>query len=96
LSFAQCMTADLNAVIVNCRRIALLPGWRDSLGANMEAFCAFACGKEAVEIVLNEDKTNFEFISVDLSRYALPYNPEKNRQFDPHNCDLHSFDQKSS
>lgn len=52
LSFAQCMTVDLNVVINKCREIALLPGWGNSLGANMEVFSAFACGKGAVEILL--------------------------------------------
>jgi hypothetical protein len=85
LSFGQCMTADLNAVINECRKIALLPGWRDSLGANMEAFSAFACGKEAVEIVPNEDKTDFDLVPLILSQYCLPYQNGGTHQFDPHN-----------
>lgn len=85
LSFAQCMTVDLNAVVNSCRKIALLPGWRKSLGANMEAFAAFACGKEAVEVVPNDDETEIELVPLILSGYHLPYQGEK-RQFDPHAC----------
>ncbi len=54
LSFAECMTLDLNQVIHQCRKIAFLPGWRESLGANMEAFAAFACKKESVQVVIGE------------------------------------------
>ncbi len=92
LSFAQCMTADLNAVINQCRKIALLPGWRDSLGANMEAFAAFAVGKEAVEVVPNEDKTDFELVPFNPSEYRLPYQTGETRQFNPHKCNLDSFE----
>lgn len=91
LSFAQCMTVDLKKVIFGCRKIALLPGWRESLGANMEVFSAFACGKDAFEVLMNDDKTDFELMSVDLSKYRLPYQLGETRQFDPHKCDLDSF-----
>lgn len=89
LSFAQCMTADLNAVINNCRKIALLPGWRNSLGANVEVFSAFACGKEAVEVALiglNDHifVSNVDLISVDLNTYHLPYQNGETHKFDPH------------
>ncbi|KKN91121.1 hypothetical protein LCGC14_0219860 [marine sediment metagenome] len=92
LSFAQCMTVDLNAVINQCRKIVLLPGWKDSLGANMEAFSAFACGKEAVEVVPNENNTDFDLEPLSLSEYRLPYQTGKTRQFNPHECDLDSFE----
>ena len=88
LSFAQCMTADLNAVINECRKIALLPGWRQSLGANMEAFSAFATGKEAVEVIPNEDKTAIELRPLDLSSYRLPYQDGEIHKFDPHSCSV--------
>ncbi len=91
LSFSRCMTLDLNRVINNCRKIALIPGWRESLGANMEAFSAFACGKETIEIVLNEDKTDVTLICVDLSKYQLPYQTGKTCSFNPHKCNLDSF-----
>lgn len=93
LSFAECMIADLTAIISSCRKIVLLPGWRNSLGANIEAFVAFACGKEAVEIVIDEDKTDFEFIPVDLTDYQLPYKEGASQPFDPHSCSLDSFGQ---
>lgn len=84
LSFGQCMTADLNAVVNQCQKIALLPHWRHSLGANIEAFAAFACGKEAMEVILNGDKMDMELISIDLSYYHLPYKNGNIRQFNPH------------
>lgn len=90
LSFAQVMTIDLNKVINDCRKIALLPGWRQSLGSNMEVFAAFACCKEAVEIILNDDQ--IELMPLNLSDYRLPYQRGENCQFDPHKCDLDSFD----
>lgn len=89
LSFAQCMTVDLNAVINECRKIAFLPGWRKSLGANGEAFAAFTTGKEAVEVVFGITVVNgvqaMDLNSVDLSSYHLPYSGEE-QQFDPHSC----------
>lgn len=95
LSFAQCMTVDLNMVINRCRKIALLPGWRNSLGANMEVFSAFATSKGAVEVILNDEKTSvsgciktsIELRPLNLSNYRLPYqNGEGKYQFDPHTC----------
>lgn len=91
LSFGQCMIADLNAVVNKCRKIALLPGWRKSLGANIEAFSAFGCGKEAVEVILSKNNTELDLIHLDLTEYRLPYNSGEDRQFDPHKCDLDSF-----
>lgn len=94
LSLAQCMTADLNAVINQCHKIALLPDWRESFGANVEAFTAFACGKGAMEIILNSSETKWglgwptyiELISFDLSKYHLPYQNGEIHQFNPHKC----------
>ena len=87
LSFAQCMTVDLNAVI----KIALLPNWRDSQGANAEALCAFVTGKESVEIVLNADHTDIELVPSDLSVYHYPYGEGRTSSFNPHKCELDSF-----
>lgn len=86
LSFAQCMTVDLNMVINRCRKIALLPGWRKSLGANMELFAAFACGKDAFEVIPNDDKTSIELKPLDVSSYRLPYQDGEIHRFDPHSC----------
>lgn len=101
LSFAQVIAIDLNKVINNCRKIAFLPGWRESLGANSEAFAAFVCGKDAVEIKFNGSKTKetwglgwsswVSLIPVDLAEYRLPYGEKDVHPFNPHKCDLHSF-----
>lgn len=93
LSFAKVITVDLNMVINSCNKIALIPGWEKSLGANGEAFTAFLCGKEAVAVILNEDKTVIELVPLDLSQYRLPYQTGETRSFDPHKCDLDSFEQ---
>lgn len=45
MKFSQCMTNDIYAVIKQCYNIALLPGWENSLGANVEVLCAYVCGK---------------------------------------------------
>ena len=91
-SFAQCMTLDLNKVINDCRKIAFLPGWKESLGANMEAFAAFACAKEAIQIIVpGEDSSTeaIELLPMDLSHYLLPYQIGKDRRkFDPHSCSV--------
>lgn len=85
LSFAKCMILDLNAVINKCKRIVMLPGWRNSLGANIEAFSAFACDKEVLEVVLNSDGTEiFGLDRFTLSNYRLPYHDGEICQFDPH------------
>jgi hypothetical protein len=34
---------------------------------------AFVCGKEAMEVKLNKDKTDLELMLVDLGTYCLPY-----------------------
>jgi len=76
LSFAQCMIVDLNSVINRCNKIVFLPGWRDSLGANMEAFVAFATGKTALEFTFvdNDKLDDWYLVDVDLSQYRMPYN----------------------
>lgn len=83
-SFGECMVEDLDAIIHKCRKIALLPGWNKSLGANMEVFVAFATAKEAVEIKPNEDKTDFDLAPFVLSNYRLPYAAAPEEHFDPH------------
>ncbi len=94
LSFAQCMTLDLNQVINQCRKIAFLPGWRESLGANMEAFSAFACKKEALQVLIGEPGSLERYRGLvleplDLSNYLLPYQTGHDRnKFDPHSCSV--------
>ncbi len=90
-SFAEVISIDLNMVINRCRKIALLPGWRQSLGANIEAFATFVCGKESFEVVLNDAQTDLELVPVDLSKYLLPYSDGDNKCFDPHRCEFDSF-----
>lgn len=88
-SFAQCMTKDLDAIINQCDNIALLPGWRDSLGGNGEVFCAYLCGKAAVEVVIlfaDDKDLDIDLVPVDLSGYHLPYGNGKYYNFDPHKC----------
>jgi len=88
LSFAQCITLDLNQVINHCRKIAFLPGWRKSLGANIEAFAAFACKKEALEVIIDKN-TGMDLVPLDLSNYLLPYQTgHDRRKFDPHSCSV--------
>ncbi len=92
-SFAEVISIDLNMVINRCRKIALLPGWRKSLGANIEAFSAFVCNKDSFEVVINDDQKGLELVPVDLSKYLLPYDSSDSRRFNPHKCELDSFDE---
>lgn len=89
------MIVDLNAVINKCNKIALLPGWRESLGANIESFTAFGCGKGVVEVILTGDET-LRLNHLDLSGYHLPYNKGERRQFDPHSCSPSTPEPESS
>jgi len=89
LSYAECMKRDLNAVINECRGIALLPGWRDSIGANAEAFVAYVCNKYIVEVrfiyhTLPTGSTKIALVDIDLSDYRLPYNKDATQSFNPH------------
>lgn len=90
-TFAICMKRDLDALVNLCDGIALLPGWRDSLGANAEAFSAFVCGKNVVEILFNDSETDIGLAHIDLSGYRLPYKKDKTNSFNPHECELNSF-----
>lgn len=42
-SYHECLKADLG-LLLECNAIALLPGWRVSKGATLEAFLAFVLG----------------------------------------------------
>lgn len=48
-TWASCMRADLKAML-DCCTVALLPGWEDSKGANIEARLALNLGMRVVEI----------------------------------------------
>lgn len=47
-SWSACMRADLKAML-DCCTVALLPGWEDSKGANIEARLALNLGMRVVE-----------------------------------------------
>jgi len=99
-AFAVFLARDLHTIINECKGIIFIPEWEDSLGANAEAFVAFVCNKKAM-IINNlsltaskntELEVDFDIVSVDLTNYRLPYGEGKTRQFNPHKCDLHSFE----
>jgi hypothetical protein len=101
-AFAIFIARDLHTIINECRGIIFIPEWEDSLGANVEAFVAFVCNKGAM-IINNlsltasentELEANFDIVSINLANYRLPYGEGKIRRFDPHKCDLHSFEQE--
>lgn len=59
-TFHQCMVNDIDAVIHRCKAIALLPGWKNSLGANTEALCAHVCGKNIFYVHVAETHQTIE------------------------------------
>lgn len=73
LSFHECMQVDLDAVVNKCQKVALLPGWRRSVGSNGEVFAACMCGKETFEIILEDDSDWIVLSPVDATRFKLPY-----------------------
>lgn len=68
LSFNVCMKKDLNAVVNLCRGIILLNGWKKSLGANIETFAAYGCGKDIRELTIFENREMKD-------GYELVFNP---------------------
>ncbi len=48
-TWTNCMKADIKA-LCDCCTVALLPGWEDSKGANIEARLALNLGMRVVEI----------------------------------------------
>ncbi len=54
-SFAECIKNDLSAIMYECEAIALLPGWLNSLGVNIEAYCGYVCAKDFVNVVYMPD-----------------------------------------
>lgn len=77
MTFNECMTIDLNAVINKCNHIAFLPGWKDSLGANTEALVAMTCGKPAYQTRLIKKGTKVTLKRISLVRKTLPYKTKK-------------------
>lgn len=47
MTYEQCMTMDIDAIVNKCRSVVLLPGekWRESVGASAEVTVAHVCGK---------------------------------------------------
>jgi len=73
MSFSECMAVDLNAVINHCKGIAFLPGWRNSVGSNVEAFVASVCGKESYQTRLIKNGTRVGLKKISLAKRTLPY-----------------------
>jgi hypothetical protein len=76
-NFHSCIKKDLDAIIRQCKSIALLPGWRDSLGANTEALTAYVCGKPAQYITFTRDGWFYLSYADIKSGMVLPFNPSK-------------------
>jgi hypothetical protein len=79
LTFNTCMKKDLNSVVNLCKGILLLNGWKKSLGANIETFAAYGCGKTIRELMIFKNKNmkdGYELIynEINLDHYLLPYN----------------------
>jgi len=79
LTFNICMRKDLDAVVNLCNGIILLNGWKKSLGANMETFAAFGCGKVIRELMIFENKEmkdGYELVYSEINpeHHLLPYN----------------------
>jgi len=77
LTFEECMQVDLDAVVNLCKGIVLLPGWRDSLGANTEALTAVVCGKEAYQVRLIKKGTQVSLKRIGLVKKTLPYKTKR-------------------
>lgn len=52
MTYEQCMTMDIDAILNKCRSVVLLPGegWRDSVGASVEVTVAHVCGRPVYHI----------------------------------------------
>jgi len=61
LSFEECMRKDLDAVVNRCKAIALLPGWRNSIGANAEVLSALVCGKKIYYVSFSSDGKKYHW-----------------------------------
>lgn len=73
-NFHSCIAKDLNAIINQCRGIVLLPGWRNSLGANAEALTAYVCGKPAQFLSITTISKYIYLQDLDLEKtLTLPF-----------------------
>ncbi len=86
MTFAECIGNDIDAVVNECRSIALLPDWEKSLGANVEALCAYVCDKKIYYITLSKDGGGYvlRLVSTDefLKNFKLPFSSSED--FRPH------------
>jgi len=73
MSFEECMYIDLNAIVNKCKRVAVLRGWRKSVGSNVEVLTAFACGKPVDEIRFHEPEKTVTLVPLNTSKLVLPY-----------------------
>jgi len=76
MTFTHCIKNDLMAVICDCRKIALLPDWRESLGANSEVFTAYVCGKKINELIFKDGEWTGHFKQLDDIEFVLPFCPD--------------------
>jgi len=76
LSFSKCIKKDLDAIMHQCKAIALLPGWRQSLGANTETLCAYVSSKKVYTIIEKPDgKISLIRVEIEdlLRGFRLPF-----------------------
>lgn len=73
LSFEECMRKDLDAVVNRCKAIALLPGWRNSIGANAEVLSALVCGKKIYYVSFSSDGKSIIGELENMGEYTLPF-----------------------
>ena len=52
ITYEQCMTMDIDAIVNKCKSVVLLPGekWRESVGASAEVTVAHVCGRPVYHI----------------------------------------------
>lgn len=77
MSFEECMRIDLDAVVNRCESIALLPNWKNSVGANAEALVASMCGKKAYQVRLIKKNTQVKLREISLAKRTLPYKTKR-------------------
>jgi hypothetical protein len=79
MTFAQCMSIDLEKIVNQCDNIVVLDKWRNSLGANCEVFTAFCMGKNVYRLRKSEvtngafDLQSIKYNMTGLLPSRLPY-----------------------